>query len=202
MMKHTNIILCFFAILLLTYSRAAFSEEDEDFNKQLMDVENEVNDLKERFFKSKATLRLLKESIVQGAVQDARAKIWIRNNLGDSYKIEGSIQCTIDNVDFPTSTEGNISSQKEYSIIDKEISPGKHFVEIKVNLRGNGRGLFSYINNYSFTVKRKGMFTAEQGDECQLIVNLYEKKGFAVSFLDKPQISFEVRCRPMSGIDQ
>ena len=90
MMKHTNILLCFFAVLSLGYSRVAFSEEDGDFNKKLMDVENEVNDLKERFFKSKATLRLLKESIVQGAVQDARAKIWIKNDLSSSYKIEGS----------------------------------------------------------------------------------------------------------------
>ena len=202
MMKHTNILLCFFTISMLGYGRVAFSEEDGDFNKKLMDVENEVNDLKERFFKSKATLRLLKESIVQGAVQDARAKIWIKNDLSSSYKIEGSIQCNIDGVDFPTSTEGNLASQKEYSIIDKEISPGKHVVDIKVNLRGNGKGFFSYINNYSFTVNRKGLFTAEQGDECQLIVNLYEKKGFGVSFLDKPQISFEPRCRPMSGIDQ
>ena len=48
MMKHTNILLCFFTICMLGYGRVAFSEEDGDLNK-LMDVENEVNDLKERF---------------------------------------------------------------------------------------------------------------------------------------------------------
>jgi hypothetical protein len=195
-------ILCL--LILSLQGKVAFSEEDGDFNKQLMDVENEVNDLKERFFKSKATLRLLKESIVQGAVQGAKAKVWIKNNLGSGYVLDGNIQCSIDGIDFPTAgnEDGQLSTQKEYEIINKEISPGQHSVEIKVSLRGNGRGFFSYVNKYSFTVNRVGTFVAKQGDECQLIVEIYEKRGLGVSFLDKPQIAFEPRCRPMSGIDQ
>ena len=195
-------ILCLFLSSMIV--RPVFSQEEGDFNKQLMDVENEVNDLKERFFKSKATLRLLKESIVQGAVQGAKAKVWIKNKLGSGYVLDGNIQCSIDGIDFPTSgnESGELSAQKEYAIIDKEIQPGTHSVDVKVSLRGNGKGFFSYVNKYSFTVNRMGSFSAKQGDECQLIVELYEKKGFGVSFLDKPQISFEPRCRPMSGVDQ
>lgn len=201
MTRTLSVILCL--LFLFCIPRQGISEEDGTFNKQLMDVENEVNDLKERFFKSKATLRLLKESIVQGAVQGSKVKVWIRNNLGSGYVLDGNIQFSIDGVDFPTAGGDDVmlSSQKEYEILEKEITPAQHSVEVKVSLRGNGRGLFSYINKYSFTVNRVGTFIAKQGEECQLIVELFEKKGFGVSFLDKPQISFEPRCLPMSGTD-
>ena len=202
MARNLAIVLSLFLSSML--AKPAFAQEDGDFSKQLMDIENEVNDLKERFFKSKATLRLLKESIVQGAVEGAKAKVWIKNNLGSGYVLDGNIQCSIDGIDFPTSgnEKGELSSQKEFPIIEKEIQPGTHSVEVKVSLRGNGKGFFSYVNKYSFTVNRVGNFSAKQGDECQLMVEIYEKKGFGVSFLDKPQISFEPRCRPMSGVDQ
>jgi hypothetical protein len=201
MTRTFSIVLCL--LFLFCTQKQAFSEEDGNFNKQLMDVENEVNDLKERFFKSKATLRLLKESIVQGAVQGAKAKVRVRNKLGSGYVLDGNIQFSIDGIDFPTQGGDDVmlSEQKEYEILDKEITPGQHSIEVKVSLRGNGSGLFSYINKYSFTVNRVGAFIAKQGDECQLIIELYEKKGFGLSFLDKPQISFEPRCRPISGTE-
>ena len=121
MTRTFSVVLCL--LFLFCTQKQAFSEEDGNFNKQLMDVENEVNDLKERFFKSKATLRLLKESIVQGAVQGAKAKVRVRNKLGSGYVLDGNIQFSIDGIDFPTQGGDDVmlSEQKEYEILDKEI---------------------------------------------------------------------------------
>ena len=178
-------------------------EDATDFNKQLMNVENEVNDLKERFFKSKATLRLLKESIVQGAIQGAQVNVWYQNELSNSY-VPQSILCKIDGKEFstnPTEASSDLASQKEYKIISTNLSSEQHNIEVVVKLNGNGKGLFSYVNKYSFEVKGGTTFTPKQGDECTLYVKLLEKKGFAISFLDKPTISFEQKCAPMSGIE-
>ena len=194
-------------VILMTWlaapQKAMAQEDTTDFNKQLMDVENEVNDLKERFFKSKATLRLLKESIVQGAIQGAQVNVWYRNELSSAY-VPQSILCRIDGKEFstnPTEASSNLASQREYKIISTNLSAEQHTIEVVVKLNGNGKGLFSYVNKYSFEVKGGNTFTPKQGDECTLYVKLEEKKGFALSFLDRPTISFEQKCAPMSGIE-
>ena len=191
------------AFLLVIQGSAFAQEEATDFNKQLMDVENEVNDLKERFFKSKATLRLLKESIVQGSIQGAQIEVSFKDKLGSSYILQ-SILCRINGKEQstnPSDASNDLSSQKNYKIISMNLPPEQHTIEVVVKLNGNGKGLFSYVNKYSFEVKGGSTFTPKQGDKCDIYVTLSERKGFALSFLDKPQISFEQRCTPMSGIE-
>ena len=51
------------------------TEEPGDFNRELLNVEEQVDGLKERVFRSKATLQLLKEIVIQGASTGARATV-------------------------------------------------------------------------------------------------------------------------------
>ena len=44
------------------------AELNADFNRELLTIEEQVNSLKERVFRSKATLQLLKEIVVQEAL--------------------------------------------------------------------------------------------------------------------------------------
>ena len=85
-------------------------------------------------------------------------------NLGSGYVLDGNIQFSIDGVDFPTAGGDDVmlSSQKEYEILEKEITPAQHSVEVKVSLRGNGKGLSSHTSISIVTVNR-GTFIAKQG---------------------------------------
>ena len=47
-----------------------------DFNRALRTVEEDVHALKEQVFRSKATLQLLQEIVVQGSASGARSTIW------------------------------------------------------------------------------------------------------------------------------
>ena len=191
-------------LLCLSSISSAWAEESSDFDKELMDVENEVNALKERVFQSKATLKLLKEIIVQGAVSGAKATVWHKNELGSSYIIEGVIYLVDDEPRFSrndNSPQRKLDKEKEFSIPELELTPGQHSLEVNVQLRGNGFGLFKYVNKYTFDLKATTNFTAKQGDDCQILVKIKEKKGFGLSFFDKPKIEFEPRCRQMSDVE-
>ena len=61
------------------------STEDADFNQELLSIEEEVSSLKEQVFRSKATLQLLKEIVVQGTSEGSKATIWHVNKLGSGY---------------------------------------------------------------------------------------------------------------------
>ena len=57
------------------------------YSVRLRDLEHNVNELKEQIFRSKARLSLLAETVLQGVVAGAQARIVHENKMGDSYKL-------------------------------------------------------------------------------------------------------------------
>src|SRR5688572_10709733 len=69
----------------------ATTEETVDaalYARELRTVEEDVKRLKERVFRSKATLQLLKEIIVEGAGMGSRVVLWHVNKMGPAYTVD------------------------------------------------------------------------------------------------------------------
>ena len=62
--------------------------EDTDYAIRLRGLEERVNDLKERIFRSKARLILLRETVLNGVISGAKAQIVHRNEMGSSFTLE------------------------------------------------------------------------------------------------------------------
>ncbi|MDP6931701.1 MAG: dihydrolipoamide acetyltransferase [Myxococcota bacterium] len=168
---------------------------DAEFNRKLLTVEEEVNTLKERVFRAKATLQLLREIVVQGASTGSRATVWHVNRLGNAYTMESVAyfldgQGKFSKVD-PT---GGLDASKEFKIFDGAIPPGNHNLTVNLKLRGSGYGIFNYVQNYNFNVQSSTVFVAEEGKNCQVRVVTGERKGIGRSFTERPNITFETRC--------
>ena len=80
------------------------------------------------------------------------------------------------------------------------IPPGEHFLSVHLRLRGNGYGIFKYANKYSFDVKADAKFIAKEGEDCQVRVVVHERSGLSYSFFERPNVTFEPRCRQMSDV--
>lgn len=171
-----------------------------DFNRDLLTVEEEVNALKERVFRSKATLQLLKEIVIQGAASGSGATIWHVNRLGNAYNLE-SISYYLDGQGkfSKADTTGVLDDNKEFKVYDGSIPPGDHTVSVNVKLRGNGLGIFNYVDKYEVNLKANTSFAADEGKNCQVRVILEKKKGVGRSFTDRPNVSFETRCITTQG---
>lgn len=171
-----------------------------DFNRELLTVEEEVNALKERVFRSKATLQLLKEIVIQGAASGSAATIWHVNKLGNAYSVE-SISYYLDGQGkfSKADTSGVLDENKEFKVYDGSIPPGDHTVSVNVKLRGNGLGIFNYVDKYEVNLKANTSFAADEGKNCQIRVVLEKKKGVGRSFTDRPNVSFETRCIQTQG---
>jgi hypothetical protein len=72
----------------------ANNAEQAALNRELLSVEEEVDALKERVFRSKATLQLLKEVVMEGAGTGGKATIWHVNKLSQGFRLE-SLQYAI-----------------------------------------------------------------------------------------------------------
>ena len=175
-----------------------------DFNRELRSIEEEVNGLKERVFRSKATLQLLKEVVIQGATTGANATIWHINKLGNSYTVE-SISYFLDGQSKFSKTDpaGSLDESKEFKVFEGAVPPGDHNLTVNVRLRGNGYGIFKYVEKYQVNFKASSTFNAEEGRSCQVRVVLERQRGIGKSFTERPTIGFDTRCtRQEGGSDQ
>ncbi len=173
--------------------------EDEDsggqkvLNRELRTVEEEVNNLKERVFRSKATLQLLKELVVEGATGGSRVSIRHFNEMSKNYTIE-SLQYFLDGKNVFTKVDpgGELTFVKEMKIHEQTLPPGPHSLQVRMVLRGNGSGLFSYLRTYQFNVQSSYQFEVEEGKVSVLKV-LADSRGGLRDFTERPTIRYEER---------
>ena len=177
----------------------ALAEDDLDFNNELLQIEEEVNSMKKNVFQAKATLNLLRELVVQGSSAGSRATIWHVNDLGRTYVVE-SVSYILDGKSefVKTDVSGEMNSLDEMMVFEGGIPTGKHTLSVEMRLRGNGYGVFSYVDKYGFNVQSSTVFSSEEGQNCTVRVIAEKKSGFAYSFYERPNIVFQPICSEMS----
>jgi hypothetical protein len=167
---------------------------DPDFNNQLLTVEENTNALKERVFRAKATLQLLKEIVIQGSTSGSRAVVWHFNELGASYTLE-SISYYLDGQSIFSRTDpsGELDKEGELKLWDGAVPPGNHNLTVTAVVKGNGFGVFKYVDAYTFKIQSSYVFAAEDGHVSTLRVVLDEPPGLGRSFVEGPKVFFELK---------
>jgi hypothetical protein len=170
-----------------------------EFNRDLLTIEEEVNGLKERVFRAKATLQLLSEVVAQGSAAGSKASVVHVNQLGRRYAIQSIAyyvngQGAFSKTASDTAAEGTLDSKTEFKVFEGSLPPGTHTVAVNLRMRGNGWGVFSYVDDYEFGLQSTQQFTAEEGKVCQVKVVIDERKGAGLSFSERPGVTYETRC--------
>jgi hypothetical protein len=174
---------------------AQLGTSSPDFNRRLLTAEEEVNGLKEQVFRAKATLQLLKEIVIQGSTSGARAVLWHKNELGPAFTIQ-SVNYYLDGQSIYSKTvlDESLSGKSEFKLHDGPIPAGNHTIAVSMVLRGNGFGVFSYVDQYTFNVQSSYAFTAEDGKSCEVWIRVKERKGIGRSFVERPWVEYDLSC--------
>lgn len=169
-------------------------DQQAQFNRELLSVEEQVNTLKERVFRSKATLQLLAEIVAQGTGTGSRASISHVNELGRTYKIE-SLSYYLDGQSryARTAADGGLDGVEEIKVFDGPIQAGTHTLSVTMQLQGSS-GVFSYVDQIGFNVQSSATFEVKDGDSCAIRVEADEHGGLSRSFTERPDIAFDIRC--------
>ncbi|MFK7929652.1 MAG: dihydrolipoamide acetyltransferase [Myxococcota bacterium] len=177
---------------VLTEDQLAERRKQGDRTKELLTVEQDVSNLKERVFRSKATLQLLRELVIEGATLGSRVSIWHVNKMSNAYTVE-SVQYFLDGkaIFSRTDTTGGLDSLDAVEIHAQTLPPGSHTLQVNMVLRGNGMGVFSYLRAYSFKLQSSYAFTVEDGQLTTVQVMINEKGGPFTNFVDRPDVRYE-----------
>jgi hypothetical protein len=172
------------------------SATDEEFTRRVRTMEEQVTDLKEQVFRTRARLLLLQESILGGTSvgQGAKAVIAHRNEMGGAFVLE-SAAYALDGAPIFTRVDlgdGSLGDQEEIEIFNGRILPGQHQIVVQLQFRGHGFGVFKYLEGYKFKVQSSHTFDAEPGRVTQLKVVAFEQGNFTTDLKDRPAIRYEM----------
>jgi hypothetical protein len=175
---------------------------DEAFTTRVKTLEEQVIDLKEKIFRTKARLLLLQETVLGGDLsQGARAVLFHKNDMGSSFVVE-SVAYALDGAPIFTKVDnnGDLDKHDELEIFNGRIVPGQHNIAVRLNYRGHGYGVFSYLEGYKITVKSSYTFNAEAGKVTSVKIVGYEKGGFTSDFKDKPAVRYDIEVSKDSAM--
>ena len=161
-------------------------------NIRLRQLEQRVQALKERAWRAKARIGMLKEAVLGGGI-GARASLIHENKMGNSYRLLKLVYA-LDGTQIFTRNDpsGKLHSEKTFDVLTGPIAPGSHTISVLAVYRGNGYGPIKYLNKYKFTVRSSHTFTAAEGKGTSIKVVAYEKGGISTPLEKRPAIDFKV----------
>ncbi|RDV38037.1 hypothetical protein DV096_09485 [Bradymonadaceae bacterium TMQ3] len=160
---------------------------EEVYDLRVRDLETKIDDLKERVFRSKSRIVLLKETILSGNLAGSRAVIRFENDLGSAYNIRRAL-FSVDGarVFNELDRDGNLSRANELEVFSGPVNPGTRTVSVNLELQGSGYGVFSYARGYEFDLRFSCNFTAEEGRTTIVTVRAYKGGNAFTAHEDRP----------------
>lgn len=179
-----------------TAAPASSAVDGATYKVRLRDLEARVDELKEQIRRSHTRLSLLSETILAGGVGGARAEIVLGNELSGAFRIvrvlvvvDGAVQYN------KQDAEGALSEQGEIPVYTGSIPPGDHTLQVLLELKGHGYGVFSYLKGYEIDLKSSHAFTVTDGKTAQIKIVAWEKGGVTTPLEQRPAIRYVEKVR-------
>ena len=167
------------------------AEDEQGYNLKLRALEEKIDSLKDKIFKSKQRLAVLQETVLGGTVGGSTVTINHNNEVGNLYKLVSAVYYFDDKpvfkkVDLPEELE-----ESRFQVSDAAVAPGPHRVSVYFVFIGKGYGVFSYLKEYSIKVTAEQAFTLEEGDIVEIEATAFDKGGM-YSFENRIGVSFSI----------
>ncbi|MBP6633199.1 MAG: dihydrolipoamide acetyltransferase [Kofleriaceae bacterium] len=160
---------------------------------RLRRLEQRVQALKERAWRAKARVGMLKESALGGGV-GAAATLLHSNKMGSSFRLIKLVYAVDGTQVFARSDDSaeTLYKTKSFDILNGPIAPGSHTVSVVAVYRGHGYGVFKYLSKYTFQVRASHTFTVEEGKGIKVEGVGYEKGGANTPMEKRSAVEFKV----------
>lgn len=166
--------------------RGELENPEEVFDLRVRELETQIDDLKERVFRSKSRIILLKETVLAENLAGSRAVINFENDLGAGYEVYRAV-FSVDGGRVHSSVDSNeLRARDGLEIFNAPVTPGAHTVSVSMNMRGSGYGIFSYARGYDFSLRFSCQFTAEEGRTTLVTVRTFRGGNVFTAHEDRP----------------
>lgn len=176
-----------------TIQGATESESAETpVNLRLRQLEQRVQALKERAWRAKARVGMLKEAVLGGGV-GATLNVVHKSRMGNSFRLVHLLYALDGTQVFARKDQTDLLNRnQELEILAGPIAPGSHTISVLAVYRGHGYGVFKYLTKYKFTIRSSHTFTVSDNKATRIEVIAFERGGVTTPLEDRPAIDFKV----------
>jgi len=177
---------------------ASDPDADREYKDRLREMEEDVVRLKEKIYKTKVRLNLLKERILSNVVAEAWAVITHSNRMSSAFALD-QVLYYLDGkkLYFKRNTNNFLEDNRTIEVFRGNVVPGNHTLTVEMLYTGKGK-FFTYLKGYKFKITSKYTFYTSRGRIVKLDVTGYEKGGPTYSLEEKPAIKFKVVQLPFN----
>lgn len=166
-------------------------DNEQDYNLKLRNLEEKINSLKDKIFRSKQRLSILQETVLSGSIAGARLTIVHKNEVGKAFRLVSAIYYLDEAPVFKKLEESAELEKNEIVIYDGSVVPGPHHISVFLVYQGKGFGFFSYMKGYSFKMKTGHSVNIEEGNLMEITV-IPKDKGSSAKIDNRLFVSFDV----------
>lgn len=160
---------------------------------RLRGLEQRVQALKERSWRTKARITMLKERVLGGGI-GAQLALLHSNKMSTKFRLV-KLAYALDGAQVFTRADESASSLysvKSFDILTGPVAPGSHTISVVAVYRGYGFKVFGYMDNATFTARGSHTFTIEEGKALRVEVVGYERGNATTPVQDRPAIDFKL----------
>lgn len=165
--------------------------DEQGYDLKLRALEEKINSLKDKIFRSKQRLAVLQETVLTGTISGSSVKITHKNAVGELFRLTSAIFYLDDNQVFEQSDSMEELGDGEFKVYEGAVVPGSHKVSAFYIFEGKGYGIFSYLKTYQFKLNDEFQFIVEEGNFAEIIVTPIDK-GMSYNFKNRLQITFDM----------
>lgn len=162
--------------------------------ERLESYEKNLDQIRERIFKSKSRLMQLYEQLKLGNISIVGISVLHSHKVGSTFKLE-SITYTLDGFEVygaVNDKDNSLEKLSETPVYEGSLLPGEHLLVVDMIFRGKGYGIFSYLNQYLFKVKSRYSFNVVEGDVVTLKVESFDKGSFLTPLKERLRVKFDM----------
>lgn len=183
------------ALPILLWAGHAAAEPAADptaHRRRITEIEERVAALKEEVFRHKSRLAALEATVLESDIAAAGARLVHRNEMGSSFRLEHvSYRLDGETIFERTDPSGALDDEVEIELWRDAIVPGDHTIAVVMVYRGDGFGVFSYLQSYVFTLRSSHTFHVDAGEQITVEIVGYEDGGVATDLTERPQVRFD-----------
>jgi len=170
---------------------AAPADDIHDF--QLRELEEKVVGLKEKVFRAKTRLLLLKERLLNDVIAEAKVVIFHENDMGSSFKpVQVLYHLDGEKIYFADDSSRLLEDQSSIEIFNQNMVPGNHVLAVEMVYRGDS-SVFAYLKDYLFKLRASYTFYATKGKITTVRSIGYQKGDITYDLRERPSITFDVK---------
>jgi hypothetical protein len=176
----------------LTGQPTGNARESEIYGDRLDGIEAEVAALKDKIFRSKARLAVLRDTVLSGVMAGGRVLIVHRNLMGSGFRLVRVAVVLDGSQIFARSDDtGALDQEDELPIFDGNLPPGPHEIAVELRYQGQGYGAFSYLKGYTFKSASNYSFLVGESGQFKLVSKGYERGNLTTEMKDRPAVDWQ-----------